>query len=258
MFFNQLSKISHSLDKQIEALQKKLRSCPEGHLICCHDKKHCKWYWSDGHSRKYLPRTNRDLAEQLAIKKYNSYLLDELLQKKKAVDSYLHHYPTKNKSEHLLTLPGYAELLSPYFLPLSEELSQWATESYDQNQRHPEHLIHKTLSGHYVRSKSEAMIDSLLYTNRIPFRYECALVLDGIPVYPDFTIRHPQTGQAYYWEHFGLMDDPAYCRRTTSKLQLYISHEIIPSIHLITTYETQQHPLTVDMIQKIIDHYFLS
>lgn len=258
MFIQQFSKTSHTLDQQITALQKKLSTSPEGHLICCHDKKHCKWYWNNGHTRQYLPRSKRDLAEQLAIKKYDTYVLNELTQQKKAVDSYLHHYPAKRKSEHLLTIPGYAELLSSHFRPLSDELSEWMTASYEQNQSHPEHLIHKTLSGHYVRSKSEAMIDSLLFTNRIPFRYECALVLDGLPIYPDFTIRHPKTGRIYYWEHFGLMDDPAYCRRTSSKLQLYISHEIIPSIHLITTYETQQNPLTIEMIQKIIDHYFLS
>ena len=128
---------------------------------------------------------------------------------------------------------------------------------FEQNQTHPEHLLHKTLSGHTVRSKSESMIDSLLFTNKIPFRYECALTLDTVPIYPDFTIRHPHTGKTYYWEHFGLMDDPFYCNCTASKLQLYISHGIIPSIHLITTYETQQKPLTVEVIQKIIEHYFL-
>ena len=42
---------------------------------------------------------------------------------------------------------------------------------------HPEHLICKSISGNMVRSKSEMMIDMLLFQHRIPFRYECALVL---------------------------------------------------------------------------------
>ena len=75
--------------------------------------------------------------------------------------------------------------------------------------------------------------------------------------YPDFTIRHPKTGEIIYWEHFGLMDDPSYYQKTFSKLQLYASYGIIPSINLITTYETQEHPLSADIVEKIVKHYFL-
>lgn len=97
----------------------------------------------------------------------------------------------------------------------------------------------------------------LLYINQIPFRYECSLTLGETTLFPDFTIRHPQTGDIYYWEHFGLMDKPIYIQNTYSKLQLYTSHGIIPTIQLITTYETKDYPMDVDTINKIIQHYFL-
>ncbi len=258
MHHDHLLQSSQQLQEQITTLQEKIRSAPDGHLICCHGKTHCKWYHSDGHTKRYIPRTNRALAEELAIKKYHSYALDEFILKKKALDAYLHWYPTEKKSEQLLLLPGYADLLGSHFQPLSKELADWMTSPYEQNPKHLEHLLHKTPAGHSVRSKSEAMIDSLLYTNKIPFRYECALTFSGTTLYPDFTIRHPATGKTYYWEHFGMMDDPTYSKHTVSKLQFYISHNIIPSIDLITTYETSQVPLTTEMIQKIIDHYFLS
>ena len=101
------------------------------------------------------------------------------------------------------------------------------------------------------------MIASLLHANQIPFRYECELYLDNTPIYPDFTIRHPYTGEEYYWEHFGMMNDPFYAKNVPLKLQSYISNHIIPNIQLITTYETQQNPLSTEVITKIIDHYFL-
>jgi len=101
------------------------------------------------------------------------------------------------------------------------------------------------------------MIATFLYTNGIPFRYECALELNTSIIYPDFTIRHPHTGKIYYWEHFGRMDDPIYYKNTYSKLLLYTSNNIIPSIQLITTYETQTNPLTIDTIEKTINEYFL-
>lgn len=127
---------------------------------------------------------------------------------------------------------------------------------FEQNPKHPEDLIHKEISGNLLRSKSEAIIDTFLHQNRLPYRYECKLVLGQEILYPDFTIRHPKTGEIYYWEHFGKMDDPSYYRKVFPKLRLYTSHNIIPSINLITTFETQDNPLTVDVIEKIIQHYF--
>lgn len=240
-------------------MQKQIKNYPPGKLICSHQKNYCKWYQSDGHIRNYIPKSNRQLAEQLAAKKYLSAVLADLSHEKMALDLYLKHHRTDSpKVTQLLNeLPAYQELLSPYFKPLSQELSDWMTSPYETNPKYPENLIHKTASGRFVRSKSEAMIDFFLYTNHIPFRYECALTLDNITFYPDFTIRHPQTGEFFYWEHFGLMDDPTYSKNVFSKLQLYTSHGIIPSIQLITTYETQQKPLSTVFIQRTIEYYFL-
>jgi len=53
------------------------------------------------------------------------------------------------------------------------------------------------------------------------------------------------------------MDDTSYCSNAFHKLQTYADHGIIPTIQLITTYETQANPLSTDVIQKIIEHYFL-
>lgn len=140
---------------------------------------------------------------------------------------------------------------------MSKELSDWTFAPFEQSSKFPEQLVHKSPSGHFVRSKSEAMIDTLLYLKKLPFRYECALHLDNVTLYPDFTIRHPKSGKTFYWEHFGLMDDPNYSKNAYFKLQTYTSHGIIPSIHLITTYETKEHPLTSDFIEKILQYYFL-
>ena len=88
----------------------------------------------------------------------------------------------------------------------------------------------------------------------IPFRYECALHLGNTTLFPDFTIRHPKTGEFFYWEHFGMIDNATYCQNMTSKLQLYTAHGIIPSIQLITTYETKEHPLSAEMVENIIPY----
>jgi len=259
MIYEQVLSEHRRLQKEISTLEKQLETFPSGKLICTRSSKYFKWIYSDGYTHTYIPKKQRAYAEQLAIKKFLSERLNELKHEKTAIEFYLRHHDTSpSKAEQLLSdTSGFQELLTPYFKPLSEELSSWMFSPFESNPLYPEQLLHKTVSGNQVRSKSEALIDMYLYIHKIPFRYESALFLGELTIYPDFTIRHPQTGEYYYWEHFGMMDDDFYCKNACSKLQLYASHGIIPSIHLITTYETKDNPLTTEVIEKTIMHYFL-
>lgn len=247
------------LQAKISEVQHKLEQLPEGKLFCTHNGKYFKWYHSIGDKNEYIPKEDRTLAEMLALKKYLLLHLKDIKQEKKAIEFYLKHHRSENEQLQKLFAEdsGYKELLDPYFKSISQELKEWMESPFETNPNYPEQLIHKTISGNLVRSKSETIIDMFLYTNKIPFRYESKLVLGNVVLYPDFTIRHPKTGETFYWEHHGLMDDPGYVQKTFSKLQLYTSHGIIPSVHLITTYETQESPLSSDMVEKIVKYYFL-
>ncbi len=257
MLFYNAEAEQKKLSQKITSLQKKISQLPDGKIICARNGTGYKWYQSDGKTKTYIPKKERFLAEQLAYKKYLSLQLEEFMQEKHAIDSYLsRHSSSEAPSHNLLTTPGYQELLSSAFTPDSEDLTSWMNAPYETNPQYPENLIYKTVSGHIVRSKSEAMIATLLHMHRIPFRYECALHLGPITLYPDFTLRHPATGETFYYEHFGMMDEPHYCERAQHKFQTYTSHGIIPTIQLITTYETKEHPLTPDTIENIIRQYF--
>lgn len=259
IIYEQMLSEAKRLDKHITHLQTQLKSFPKGKLVCTRNQNRYKWYQSDGHKCTYIPKKNRPLAEKLAVKKYLSLTLKDSIAEKRAIQYYLnHHHSDTGKAEQLLIEDSeFKNLLAPYFTPQSQELSNWAHTDYPHNPKYPEQLIHKSSSGNLLRSKSEAMIDMLLHTNKIPFRYECALQLGEITIYPDFTIRHPETGQVFYWEHFGMMDHANYAKKAASKLDLYISHDIIPSIQLITTFETLQNPLSSEVISKLVSHYFL-
>lgn len=245
------------LHQEITSLQRQIQSFPKGKLICTHNNGYIKWLRSDGHKSTYLPKKQHALAEQLAVKKYLSLKKEYLMQEQNAINYYLRHHPQECLADQLLSPgSGYAELLNPYFTPDQDELQEWSQDSYDRNPNYPEQLIHKTGCGFFVRSKSEAIIAMLLHTYKIPFRYECSLHLNGITIYPDFTIRHPDTGHHFYWEHFGMIDHPSYCQNVLSKLQLYTSNDIYPSIQLITTYETKEHPLDSEYVETLIKHFF--
>lgn len=239
-------------------MQERLQTLPEGKLIVSRNDTTYKWYLSNGKTSTYLPKKQRPLAEQLALKKYLSLELEDALQEKSALDFYLRHHDTNSgKARKLLTeIPEFQTLLSSYFNPQDQELNDWMHSAYKRSEKFPEQLTHQTGFGYAVRSKSELLIDYALRANNIPFRYEEALTLDNTIIYPDFTIKHPKTKEIIYWEHFGMMDDPAYYNKNLPKLKLYVSNGIIPNINLITTYETKDEPLDTKQVNDMI-HIFL-
>lgn len=258
-FYEKMQSEVYRLQVQIDDINAQLKRYPKGKLIYSRTGKYVKWYVSDGHKKTYIPKKRIDYIQKMAMKKYLTLLKDDLMKDKQLIESYLiaQNSAPRNAEQFLAEQSVFREILSPLFKPKSKELQDWMNEPYECNTKNQEHLVHKTSLGFCVRSKSEALIATFLHINQIPFRYECKVTLGKTWIYPDFLIRHPKTGEVYYWEHFGLMNDMKYCRQSASKLQLYSENGIIPTIHLITTYETKEKPLTTEMIQKIIDFYFL-
>ena len=198
------------------------------------------------------------LAKELAHKKYLSFLLEDLEKEKSATDMYLRHFPKEKQVETLFQASDSMQnLLSPQFFPLSTKLDNWMKSPYTKNLKHPEHLTQKVGPNEFVRSKSEAMIAKLLKQYNIPYRYECQLCLNDVELYPDFTIRHPKTGEYFYWEHFGWLDKPAYIKNMHLKLQLFTENKILPGINLITTYENGDNPLSFEYVEILIQYFLL-
>lgn len=89
-------------------------------------------------------------------------------------------------------------------------------------------LIHRTERQELVRSKSEVIIADKLHSRRLDYVYEKAVRLEGgVDRYPDFTIVD-EAGMTFYWEHLGMLDDPAYQARWKRKLAEYRRSGIIP------------------------------
>ncbi len=117
------------------------------------------------------------------------------------------------------------------------------TNSFEFHQQIGEYLgidkfsrqnIYQTLSGDFVRSKSEVIIANILFQSGIPFFYEKILKApDGTRRDPDFTLEWK--GKTYYWEHLGLLDDEEYAREWQVKKAWYQAN--FPG-QLITTQET--------------------
>jgi ATP-dependent exoDNAse (exonuclease V) alpha subunit len=102
-----------------------------------------------------------------------------------------------------------------------------------------EHLIHKTLKGHMVRSKSELIIADKLFNAEIAYEYEKPL--DGAQrkgcIFPDFSFTDA-AGDLIIWEHFGRMDDPKYVDGHDWKLKWYADNGFNVGENLFLTTET--------------------
>ena len=245
------------INRELEKIRKVEKKFPKGELQCSKNENRYKWKVKEEDGLRYLPKTERNQAETLALKKYYECRKSELESEAAAWKAYLKKIE-KNKvsSEYLVNHPEYGKLLAKNFRPLNKELQRWQEESYERCTKHPENLIVPGTRGKMLRSKSEAMIDRMLYQNKIPFHYEEKFVLNGIVLYPDFVVRHPITGQFFYWEHFGMMDNEDYCSQACNKIKLYCQQGILPSVNLILTYETKQFPLSAHKVELILQEYF--
>lgn len=71
-----------------------------------------------------------------------------------------------------------------------------------------ENLIHKTVRGEMVRSKSEVIVANILNDLEIDYTYEELLSIKGEKYLPDFTIRYQ--GRTAYLEHLGMLGNNSY------------------------------------------------
>jgi len=87
---------------------------------------------------------------------------------------------------------------------------------------------------------------------------------DGSVRYPDFTIEDADSGITYYWEHLGMLFDPAYLERWQRKLLWYRAQGILsneqgggPNGTLVTSQDTEQGGIDSERIEILIDEMFL-
>ncbi|MCX7598141.1 MAG: ATP-dependent RecD-like DNA helicase, partial [Armatimonadetes bacterium] len=127
-----------------------------------------------------------------------------------------------------------------------------------------ERLVNITSRNEFVRSKSELIIAERLSAAGIDYAYEKPLTLANVTLYPDFTIEDSATGKTVYWEHCGLLADPAYVARWNRKKEWYKRHGILPAEDgggelgaLIETRDNKDGGISVPEIDRVIKRFLL-
>lgn len=97
-----------------------------------------------------------------------------------------------------------------------------------------EKLIHRTIRGEMVKSKSEVIVANILERMNIEYFYEKPLNICGKTYIPDFTLRYQ--GRIAYLEHLGMLNDKEYKNSWHNKKENYENAEISESLgNLIIT-----------------------
>ena len=109
-----------------------------------------------------------------------------------------------------------------------------------------------TASGEPFKSKAEFIHDSIYEKLSIVHVYEPYLYLKGYgQVRPDFAALNRRTRQTFYHEHFGMMDDPDYCRKALAKLEDYHRNGYYEGKNLLITMESSLHPMDPEDVEKL-------
>ena len=150
-------------------------------------------------------------------------------------------------------------LIDPIWLPDDEFRERWEAQKGEALAfRADDESSFYTDKGERVRSKSEILIADTLGRFNVPYRYEYPLELkDGRTFHPDFLCLNVRTRREYIWEHFGLLDDPAYASRAAAKLLLFSENKIFLGKKLIITTETAAIKFSSRQVEDFIKEFLL-
>ena len=276
---NQLAPL---LEKRLVELQnllftkkKSYEKAPQGRIRISQNGGHPEYYLvtERGSLRgKYLPHSQKTLARQLAQKDYDARLIKLLQKEISALQNYMKQTSNGRVIPELYDSLCLARrsLITPAILTNEQYAARWQDVSWTGRPFASDAPYICTARGERVRSKSEVIIADTLFRYNIPYRYEFPITLkrinpddirrdfgSSITLYPDFLCLNTRTRTEFYWEHFGLMDDPAYSNNAAGKLRLYTENGILAGRNLIITMETQTEPPSIKSLEKLIEEFLL-
>lgn len=218
-----------------------------------------KEYYPHG---KYLKSDELETARKYSQNEYNVKVRKVLDNYEKAIMQLLKLYQTSLVQElygvYDKTPQAKQSLITPWILNEDDYIAEWKRKNPGQTNKTPLENGFKTELGELVRSKSEKMIADKFNLNRIPYVYEPQLRLKkNVVVCPDFLLLNKRSHEEFYLEHFGMMDNPEYCKKALQKIELYEENHIYLGQRLFATFESSIKPINMNQIDTIINMYLV-
>ncbi len=252
------------LEKTRAKLERRIANAPEGSLVVTRKGKTGVanfYHVLPDHRRHYLNQTQKVLIRRLAQKEYDQKalrLVTPELNKLREVLDYCNM--TKVEDAYDRCLPVKQTFIQPLVLSDTAFREAWLAQAFIQKDQNDGKHIFPTERGDMVCSKSEGMEADYMFYHRYDYHYEKRLeLLDHGRVvwrFPDFTILDPETREEVIFEHFGMVDDPEYARAMFEKIRLYQENGYVIGKNFLFTFETRDHPFTIDQFVRILEARF--
>ena len=210
--------------------------------------------WENGkRTRTHVKRKDEEsLRQKIELRQFQERQLKALKAYRDELRKSLRHFRVKAET----IVEEYKRRLQAR---TQEEKERWIDRMAADEKPYRSNLRYRTLKGDYVRSKSELALSNLLYSLGIKYTYGAKVILGGEEREADFFVESRlDRRKKYYWEHFGMMDDPEYRRKFREKMEAYHAEGYREGKDLIVTYEDRSsgldmmEMLTVLVVNRII------
>lgn len=269
------------LEEAILFADTKIKNAPEGKLYIKKIGDVYRYYYQKSSKLEkliYLGEKDSELIRKLQEKDYyiklKSVAESELKAQKEiqkiesSIQSYEHVFIQLPENKRTMISPYVSKETEEIKTRIEKECKTWKKETFVRKGVE-KNISLVTLNGERVRSKSELIIADRLKNAGIPYCYERKYVfedddlnskkkafdLDYDVWFPDFQAINTRTGELFFWEHFGLMDNPEYCASCEFKLETYSKHGIFMGKNLIVTMESSKHTLNVEYVDRLINEF---
>lgn len=257
-----IEKLQLELKKLVE-LKLQVEAClslaPEGTLQISTINGKTRFYKGPDSGKRYLSLSSKEIIS-LGNKRYHLEVLRNTKRRIKALENCLRNLATYDGAKPTFTIYNeQPDKIRPYITPLKDTNEDYAKKWQAKKYRGlgSDDYSFRTQRDEFVKSKSELIIADRLHLNNIPYHYEVPLSLDSLNTYhPDFYVLNKRTRKAYFWEHFGRMDDPVYCEKALRKIETYAYNGYIIGENLIATFESSKYSICTNHLDLIIDKYF--
>ena len=241
-----------------------LSKAPDGKIHIVNSGGRVQYYLRSSPREKsgmYLSKTNTQQVRTFLQKSYDEKVLKILEKEIQILGSFARSFSGLDQSLQKVyeSYPDKSkQFLQPIDISDSLYVQSWLNTPYTGKPLPEECPRYITDNGEQVRSKSELNIANALFKEKVPYKYECPLMLDKYTIiYPDFTVLNPRTRKVIYWEHRGMMDDRDYAKHTVKRIKDYQAAGYYLGYDLLITEETAAVPLGTAEIVQLIRHYFV-
>ena len=212
-------------------------------------------------SRVYLDKSRQKTIAALAQKEYDKRALLIVKKELRKLQAFL-NYNEMPKLEDVFDqcLPEKQIFIVPAVRSDEVFRQDWLNQDYARKPIVENDHPFPTEKGDMVCSKTEAQQADYMFYHGYDYLYEKRLDLidNGRPTwrYPDFTILDPVTREEVVFEHFGMVDDEGYQHSMFDKIRLYEENGYVIGQNFLFTFETAEHPFTMDQFIRILEARF--